>query len=262
MKYLFSQDGRTALKRLNSTTLFALDYDGTLAPIVKRPPDASIPRRTKQELRRLCRMASVAIISGRRLTDLTPRVPDSVRYLVGNHGNEGLPTATSDHITQQAVCYQWLAQIHQALEIQRPLQKLSIEDKGITLSLHTRKLIDVPDADEALAAMLRVLTPTPRIVGGIHVLNLLPPGAMCKDDAMQLLVDRSRARSLLYVGDDDCDELVFAQAPANWVTVRIGESRHSAARFFLPTQEDIAKLLLFINLQLGLRLGLAQARYA
>ena len=48
---------------------------------------------------------------------------------------------------------------------------------------------------------------------------------------------------MLFVGDDDTDELVFAQAPGHWVTVRVERERGSQARFFVHHQSGVAQLL-------------------
>ena len=47
---------------------------------------------------------------------------------------------------------------------------------------------------------------------------------------------------MLFVGDDDTDELVFAQAPGHWVTVRVERERGSQARYFVHHQSGVAQL--------------------
>ncbi|RTL52937.1 MAG: trehalose-phosphatase [Rhodocyclaceae bacterium] len=252
MKYILSRDGRMALKRLTGATLFALDYDGTLAPIVSQPTRAAIAPRTVRELRRLCAFAQVAVISGRKLDDLSSRVPETVRYLLGNHGNEGLAKAPVDRATCVDICRRWLDQLHRAFDQRKRFHGMLLEDKGVTLSVHTRHMKDYVSISDALTDTLAALDPEPRIVDGPCLFNLIPPGAICKDDALDLLVRHAGARNVLYVGDDECDELVFERAPPHWITVRVGESARSAARYFLPAQQEMGDLLLFLNLQLGL----------
>jgi trehalose 6-phosphate phosphatase len=48
-----------------------LDYDGTLTPIVSRPELATLSPQTRDALRRLASLATVAIVSGRALQDRT-----------------------------------------------------------------------------------------------------------------------------------------------------------------------------------------------
>ena len=73
---------------LNRRPLLALDFDGTLAPIVAQPADAAIDPRVPPLLAPLQGRLPVAIVSGRGLDDLGPRVPLPGLVLIGNHGNE------------------------------------------------------------------------------------------------------------------------------------------------------------------------------
>ena len=71
-----------------------LDVDGTLAPIVSRPEDASVPEETRRELRRLAgRYALLAFISGRAGTDAARVVGLPGMTYVGEHGLELDPEA-------------------------------------------------------------------------------------------------------------------------------------------------------------------------
>ena len=88
--YLFSTLGRKRLQAIcTATTLFAFDFDGTLAPIAKDHKKARLARVTRQLLRDLALHAQVAVISGRGRDDLDKRVGLRGVYLVGNHGLEG-----------------------------------------------------------------------------------------------------------------------------------------------------------------------------
>src|SRR3989344_5814712 len=91
MKYLLSNSGKQSMEALRFTdTLYAFDFDGTLAPIVANPDDARMSAKNIGLLKELNKLASVAVISGRSLTDLKKRLPFRPKYLVGNHGLEGV----------------------------------------------------------------------------------------------------------------------------------------------------------------------------
>ncbi len=62
----------------SGTVLIALDIDGVLAPIVKQPGRARIPRRTREALRRLSR------IPGVELAFITGRAADSAEHMLGD----------------------------------------------------------------------------------------------------------------------------------------------------------------------------------
>ncbi|MCH2242672.1 MAG: hypothetical protein MK041_12270, partial [Aquabacterium sp.] len=92
MHYLFSEEGSRALDYAAvGRTLFAFDFDGTLAPIVARPEHAHLLPGVGEALSRLAETAPVAVISGRDRATLLQRLPPALAYVVGNHGNEGLP---------------------------------------------------------------------------------------------------------------------------------------------------------------------------
>jgi trehalose 6-phosphate phosphatase len=251
MKYLFSHDGRPALKRLSGDSiLIGLDFDGTLSPIVHQPQHAQMPVSMAFELDQLCAVAPVAIISGRKLSDLEPRVSANVAYLIGNHGNEGLAAIPVDADACRNVCDEWTRQLQRMLKLDAI--GVSIEPKGYTLAIHFRHAKDHPAVQKMLSKAFVNLTPAPRVVPGKCVYDLFPPGAICKDDAMDALVKQTQAKTVLYIGDDECDELVFANAPPDWITIRVGYWHHSAAKYYLLYQREVHDLLVLLNLKLRL----------
>jgi trehalose 6-phosphate phosphatase len=215
--------------------------DGTLAPIVAQPADARAAIGVRQRLAQLAQCAPVAVVSGRALADLRERIPVEVRHCIGNHGNEGLPDAP-DPATMQAVCRGWIAQLEAALA-GAASSGIVVEDKRLTLSVHYRLARDREQASRELARVVQALEPAPRVIGGKLVLNLLPPGARTKFEAMSALADHDGAQRVLFVGDDETDELVFAQAPAHWITARVELDRASGANYFIHRQSEIVILL-------------------
>ncbi|MEW5879002.1 MAG: trehalose-phosphatase [Pseudomonadota bacterium] len=242
MKHLLGAEGQESLRGLaGARALFAFDFDGTLAPIVARPPDARAAIGVRQRLALLAQRAPVAVVSGRSLADLRERIPVEVRHCIGNHGNEGLPEAP-DPATLHAVCRRWIAQLDAALA-DAPSSGIVVEDKRLTLSVHYRLARDREQASRELAQIVQRLDPAPRVIGGKLVLNLLPPGARTKFEALDALARREGAQRVLFVGDDETDELVFAQAPAHWITVRVELDRASRAHYFIHRQSEIVMLL-------------------
>ena len=94
---LFSTEGLEALARIaRRTTLYAFDFDGTLAPIVERPDDARAAPSTIALLATLGTLVPTAILTGRSVDDLKQRLEFTPLHLVGNHGAEGVPTRCID----------------------------------------------------------------------------------------------------------------------------------------------------------------------
>lgn len=243
MKHLFTTDGEHELRQLaNAHTLYAFDYDGTLAPIVRKPEQAQAPLGVRRLLRALARTAPVAVVSGRARADLIPRVPAEVKYLIGNHGNEGLGEGP-DPETLRAVCAGWIVQLLDKLPATEGLQGATIEDKGLSLSLHYRLTRNHGLAARRLQELIGQLDPPPDVIGGKCVFNLMPAPSHTKFEALQAVAEREGADRVLFIGDDVTDELAFARAPATWMTIRIELDRASRARFFIHQQAEVALLL-------------------
>jgi len=242
VKHLWSREGELALSSLaGSHALFAFDFDGTLAPIVRQPDQARVAVGVFSRLAKLARLAPVAVISGRRLSDLRSRIPADVRWTVGNHGSERVET-DSDLNPMRETCQHWLEQLRPRVDAFDD-DGMFIEDKGITLSVHFRTARDRERAERAIADWIRDLVPIPRVIGGKFVFNLLPAQARTKFEAVMGIAADESAETVLFVGDDLTDETVFEQAPADWVTVRVETDRNSRARFFIGDQSDVANLL-------------------
>ncbi len=186
-----------------------LDVDGVLAPIVPRPEDATVPDDARAELRRLVgKYALVACVSGRTGADARRIVGlEGVEY-VGVHGLELEPEAE-----------EWRERLHDfADSVDWPGEE--IEDKGLTVSFHYRRLPKAA-ADEALeiAARARAVGLVPLL--GRQVVELRPPVAADKGTAVRrLLSDRGLQRAL-YAGDDTTDLDAFAALDGLELAVRV-----------------------------------------
>jgi trehalose 6-phosphate phosphatase len=239
MQALFSPTGELALVRLlERRVLLGFDFDGTLAPIVARPQDARLPAGLAGQLATLAQRLPVAVLTGRSLADVSPRLGFTPRYLIGNHGAEGLG---------------WLARspglgwLRQRLQAQAPaLQQagVQVEDKGLSLALHYRLASDADAARRVIGDCLADLPPDLNTFGGKYVVNVVQKDAPDKGDAALTLLQASGCDSLLFAGDDVNDEAVFARARSDWLTIRIGPPlQASSAMYFLPDQAQMGALL-------------------
>jgi trehalose 6-phosphate phosphatase len=220
-----------------SKTLLALDYDGTLAPIVDDPTKASIRPRTRELLTEVARLYPTIVITGRAQDDALRRLRGVGVYgVIGNHGLE--PWHAHDHLI--AVVRSWLDRLAEPL---RSVDGVRIEDKVFSLAIHYRLAPDKPRArveiSRAVAELDRV-----RVVGGKQVVNLIPEGVPHKGIALERERVALGCDAAIYVGDDETDEDVFsAERVAPLLSVRIGASRESAASYYLPRQRSINELL-------------------
>lgn len=242
---ILDAEGDAAMRRLLAgPALIAFDFDGTLAPIVAHPPDARLLPAVEDALRRLAPLARIVVVSGRALDDLRERAPQGTYRLIGNHGNEGVQADPLVAARAQAVCRHWRGELERLFDHHPEDAKgLEIEDKGTTLSVHYRRAPDAERALQVLDGFVARLDPAPRRIGGKLLVNLLPPGTQTKFEALRQLADESDTRRVLFVGDDDTDEIVFERAPAEWLTVRVEPGNASSARYSLATQEDVERLI-------------------
>jgi len=246
---LFSPEGEAALARIaGRRTLYAFDFDGTLAPLVDRPDDARASDRTMALLAKLATMVPTALLTGRSVDDLHRRMPFTPLHVVGNHGAEGLPgsagpswaaSVPGSNADQRAIVAAWLERLPHALAAEGLGADIVVEPKSHSLSIHYRLASDQEAAEHALHAAIAALHPAPRVIGGKCVFNLLPEGAPDKGDALATLVRFERCDAAFFIGDDVTDESAFRIASPSWVTVHVGAHDESAACFFIADQSAI-----------------------
>ncbi|MER6953127.1 trehalose-phosphatase [Streptomyces sp. NPDC000618] len=216
--------GRTALDAIlaePSRTLVALDFDGTLAPIVENPEDARAHPDAVPALAALApKIAAVAVVTGRpaevavRHGGFAGVAGLAQLTVLGLYGVErwdartGALTAPAPHPGVAAV----RAELPQVLAAAGDLPGVWVEEKaGQAVAVHTRRADDPQAAFEALRAPLGDLATRHGLIvePGRMVLELRPPGM---DKGMALLehVRETGARSVLYAGDDLGDLPAFA----------------------------------------------------
>ncbi len=244
MNYLLTDEGRARLVSLTAApALYAFDFDGTLARIVREREAARLAPQVQQWLSALGRLVPTAVISGRSLADLRMRVGCEIPYLVGNHGMEDLETPPEVRLHAQQICEGWKQQLQGTATAQLEQVGVQIEDKRYSLTFHYRLSARKPRARSLLFDLVGRLTPSPRLVLGKAVINAVPPGMPHKGAAVLSLIQRSGVSQALYVGDDDTDEDVFTMPDARLLTVRVGFKQTSRAQFYLRTQAEMVTLL-------------------
>jgi trehalose 6-phosphate phosphatase len=200
--------GSERLGRLSAEPELAailLDVDGTLAPIVARPEDASVPPATRRELERLRdRYALVACVSGRTGEDARRVVGVDGLVYVGEHGLELEPEADAwaGRLAEFADAAAWPA-----------------ERKRLTVSFHYRNRPEGREALEPEARRAEQEGLRPR--WGRMVLEVRPPLHAHKGTAIRrLLADRGLRRAL-YAGDDTTDLDAFRALDGLDVGIRV-----------------------------------------
>ena len=212
-----------ALVRAAATTVVGLDFDGTLSPIVDDPEQAHIHPGARDVLVALSReVRAVAVITGR-----------PARQALDLGGLEEVGTAMAEagaelHVFGQYGNERWSASRRRILSprpprglatFERELPRLLrehgasaayVEDKGLAVAVHTRRL---PEPETTFAALLPVLTELAErhdlvVEPGRNVVEVRSPG-MHKGVAVRTLAEELGAGGFLFAGDDLGDLQAF-----------------------------------------------------
>ncbi len=244
MNYLLTETGKAEIGALlKARSLYAFDFDGTLAKIVRDHHAARLARPIRFWLEALAKRAPIAIISGRSVEDLRLRVGTAVPHLIGNHGSEGPHTRPEDLRRVRETSLGWLQLINGRFQNELTRRGVVVENKSYSLSFHYRTADQRDEARALISRIVAELSPPPRIVLGKSVVNVMPPTALHKGTALLEYMRRLDCSRALYVGDDETDEDVFALRDARILTVRIGKKNESSARYFLKRQAEITEVL-------------------
>jgi trehalose 6-phosphate phosphatase len=233
--------------------LLCLDFDGTLAPI---EADPGLPTLSLQVERALWSLAahdgiSMAILSGRERGDLQARVGVPGLYYAGNHGLEISgpgsvfvePTAAAQS-AQIKILGTYLAK-----ELQ-PVSGALVEDKGLTLSIHYRRVAAANHATvrQIVRAALAGTTHTYRLTMGEKVYEIRPNVSWNKGAAALWIRDRmgKPGTLVIYIGDDVTDEDAFVVFPEG-ITVKVRHSRNTAAHYLLENTAEVRRFLEWVD---------------
>ena len=193
-----------------STGIF-LDLDGTLAPIMPRPDDVTIPSEVSRLIRRLSHAyLAVTVVSGRPAAGAKRIVGNAELAYIGNHGFETLLPGHAVVVCEEAKPY--IPGIRELIDYCRHNEKMAesgiwLEDKTATMSFHFRR---AHDPEQAVAFIRENFFPKIEALGlavteGRKVIEVRPPMPVNKGVAVGQLLDRLDCRQAIYIGDDTTD---------------------------------------------------------
>lgn len=235
---ILSPDAAFVIEEIARTrTLLAFDFDGTLAPLVSDRSAAAMRPETRALLRTVALLYPCAVVSGRTRRDVAARVADiPLVSAIGNHGAEPGFGPVDASIAERVAA--WRTSLEGVLD---PADAIELEDKRLSIAFHYRGARSWPDARARIERIVETLEGT-RVLQGHAVVNVIPEEAPTKGDALRALCQRLGARVAVYVGDDRTDEDAFESDVAS-ISIRVGDSRGSAARYCVDTQEEVDDLL-------------------
>ena len=205
-----------ALVRVSATSIVGLDFDGTLAPIVDDPTVAHIHPDVPEALVELStRVRAVAVITGRParqalalggLDEVGDQIGDLGRelFVLGQYGNERW-TSTDRRVISPRPPHGLSGFLRDLPSLLRKAgaAEAYVEEKGLAVAVHTRRL---PDSHHALERVMPLVAASAREHGlmvepGRNVVEVRAPG-MDKGTAVHNLARELSAGGFLFAGDD------------------------------------------------------------
>jgi trehalose-phosphatase len=215
--------------------LVASDFDGTLAEIVEDPDLATPLTRSQAALEALADIedTTVAVISGRRRSDLVERFDHPSFILIGEHGaDHGAGTGPESPALTEARLLVDAAT--------RAAPGSRAEHKARSVGFHYRLVAD-PDA------VVEDLRRRASSIDGLKVLDgkkivELSDSSVDKGVALRELKNEIGADRVLFMGDDVTDETAFAALGPGDLGVHVGLGP-SLAKVTVPDPSALADLL-------------------
>lgn len=222
--------------------LVACDFDGTLSELVADPSSACLHPRALAALDRCISMAwtSVAIISGRSLSDLRARLGElRPQFMAGSHGAE-IADAGLELSSRQAESLDRLEQILD--RIAHRVHGVRVEKKPASVVLHYREASRSDGLASAEAAISECASlPEVHVRHGSMVVEFMVVSAS-KGDTLHLARHRRGATGVIFIGDDVTDEDAFRSLSPHDLSVHVGDGQ-SIASHRVASVADVAELL-------------------
>lgn len=200
--------------------LVVLDFDGTLAPIVERKEDAVLTEGAHDAVTALCEVTAVAVVTGRPIEDVLPRLQHLPVTVVGNHGTQArLPDGTVHDLLDISRMGRVLDEVEDTVaRLVEPADGWEVERKPTSVAVHDRR-VDDEVRDELLGDLRDGLEdhagrpPGWKVLDGHRVTEFAPSGAD-KGTALEWLLEHAERDRAVVFGDDVTDEDAFAVAVA------------------------------------------------
>lgn len=249
---------RQAVSTLAATErlLVALDFDGTLSPLVDAPMDARMlpAARAALEALTVTPATTVALVSGRSLADLrviAEHRDDSPILLAGSHGAEhwvpggepGGEPGDGPSVAERAERDRLRAA---ADDLIAGIPGAWIEPKEFGFAVHSRTVAaaDRAAVNDRVDALMVDEAPTWRRRTGHRIVEYAFRD-VGKDAAVAWLRARTGATAVLFAGDDVTDEDALASLDAGDVGVRVGAG-DTAASVRVDGIPELAALLVLL----------------
>lgn len=233
------------------TLLVALDFDGTLSPLVDEPMTARMLPESRRAVDALLDAPGtvVALVSGRSLGDLrviAEHDDDSRVYLAGSHGAEfWVPGEGPVGVLDDAEHVALRDTLREHAEAATAgMEGVWIEPKSFGFGVHTRTADDATTqaANAAVDALIAAEAPHWRRRTGHNIVEYAFRHEG-KDSAVADLRGMTDADAALFAGDDVTDEDALRSLGPGDVGVHVGSRSDTAATVIVPDIPAFADML-------------------
>lgn len=235
--------------RSHEGLVLGLDFDGTLSPIHDDPDAPHITDACRAALSRFIATpdVQVAVISGRSIEDLRPRIGLAGLVYGGNHGLE--LDWHGRHVTHPLAVRRRPAVDRVADRLTDRLAEVPgvlVEHKGLSLTVHVRTV--PPRCHETVRSRVEATVDEVgaglALASGREIIEVRPAIDWDKGAAMDAISTRVGDDWVpVYLGDDETDEDAFEAVRSDGVGVLVGPPRRTAAAHRIDHQTDVAPFL-------------------
>ena len=229
-----------------------LDYDGTLTEIVEDPDKAFLSEETRNVIRRLASICTIAVLSGRDVEDVRRLVNVQGIVYAGSHGFDIVDASGTRQNNPR-----WLSFLPSLDKAEKKLREtmkgipgVIIDRKLYAIAVHYRKVEDSMVAkvrerfDKVSSSITRL-----RKSEGKKVFELLPDVEWNKGAALlsllKMLGFEGQDVTPIFIGDDLTDETAFKAIRENGIGILVGEEDKpdTFARYSLHNPIEVRSFL-------------------
>ncbi len=235
------------------------DVDGTISQTAPTPQEAKVSPLCRRYLAALCKqLALVAIISGRPAVQVKDMIGIDGMVYIGNHGLERWTGGRSEFIKDAQDYPPVIEAVTKELSPLLSIEGLSIENKGVTATIHYRLCPDHQSAKQDILAAIEnsLHAKSLRIMQeSKYAINLLPLVKVDKGTALLDLIQEYNLQGGVYLGDDltdidafraihtACRDLDFRGFAIGVISQEMPEKLAEEADFTLNGVDDVERFL-------------------